>query len=200
MGQAASPACHCSLERSVCWAGEWGPLALLPVAPGVGKSAWVSICLGVPCLSPLPWCWSLWRFATSSKNWVCSSPGPIPSTPHTWAAIAREGRTKSEWTGSWCDPCPGIGGEEAGDVTTTPHTSSLLQMGPLSPRCVGGVEPSRTQALEKDRLEVCPWGRPDSRARRVGGGCVQHGARLLKSCNYTHLGIMPLSQVICMVG
>lgn len=169
-----------------------GPLALLPMAPGVGKSAGVSICLRVPCLSPLSWCWSLWCFATSSKQCVCSSPGPIPSTPHTWAAIAKEGRTKSRWTGSWHDPCLGMGGEEAGDVTMTPHTSSLLQMGPLSPRCVGCVEPSRAQPLGK--------GRPDSRARRIDGGCVQHGFRLLKSRNYTHLGVMPLSQVICMVG
>lgn len=124
------------LVSGVIWHSFRGPL-------GLGKSAWVSICLGVPCLSPLPWGWSLWHFAASSKHWACSSPGSIPSTPYTWAAIAREGRTKSKWTGSWCEPCPGRGEEEAGDVTVTPHTSSLLQTGPLPPRCVGCVEPSR---------------------------------------------------------
>lgn len=81
-------------------------------------------------------------------------------------------------------------------MTTTPHTSSILADGPsVSPRHVGCVEPSKAQRLGKDRREtgaMPDWGRPDSRARRVDGGSVQNGARLLKSHNYTHLENMPL--------
>lgn len=124
---------------------------------------------------------------------------PRPPFPllHTPGAVnAREGRAKHEWTRSWCDLCPDRGGEDARDVTMTPHTSSIFTDGPsVSPRQVGCVEPSRAQPQGEDRWEtgaVPDWGRPDSRARRVNGGCVQHGARLLKSHNDTHLGNMPL--------
>lgn len=98
-------------------------------------------------------------------------PSPLLQTPG--AAIAKEGRAKSKWTRSWCDLCPDTGGEEVGDVTTTPHTSSIFRDGPsVSPRHVGYVEPSRAQALGKGRRgmgAVPVWGRPDSRARRVDG-------------------------------
>lgn len=60
-----------------------------------------------------------------------------------------------------------------GDVTTTPHTSSVFTDGPsVSPRQVGYVEPSRAPALGKDRRgmgAVPVGGRPDGRARRIDG-------------------------------
>lgn len=162
---------------------------------------------GVPCLSPLALVLEPPAFCYLFQALGVLQPRLPSSLLHIpGAATAREGRTRSKWTCSWCDPCPDMEGEEAGGVTTTPHTSSLFTDGPsVSPRYIGCVEPSRAQPLGKERQgwgdrNCTPWGRPDSRARRVDGGCVQHGARLLKSHNYTHLGIMPLSQVIRMVG
>lgn len=101
--------------------------------------------------------------------------------PGVTRAQAREGRKRETWPGH--------------------HTQAHFYRWAL---CLQGVwavwsPPGHSPWKRTDRSRA-PWGRPDSRARRVDGGCVQHGARLLKSRNYTHLGVMPLSQVICMVG
>lgn len=92
-------------------ASALGPLLSLPL-PGVGASSF-----------PLP---------LPSAGW---SPAQaiIPTVLHTPGAhIAREGRAKSKRTHSRCEPCPDTGGEEAGDVTTTPHMSSAFTDGPSS--------------------------------------------------------------------
>lgn len=64
------------------------------------------------------------------------------------------------------------------------------------------MEPSRAQLLGEDRREGTCAHVPssESRARRVDGERVRHGARLLRSHDYTQLESMPLSQFIHTVG
>lgn len=134
---------------------------------------------------------------TTSEHRVCASPGHHPRcSTHMGQPSQGKEELQTEWPRSWSELCPGRGGEEAGDVTLTPHTRSIFTDGPsVSPGHAGCVEPSRAQPLGKDGWKTGAMpdrGRPDSRARRVGGGSVQNGARPLQSHDYTHLENIPL--------
>lgn len=138
------------------------------------KSIWVSICSGSPACLPLPRCWSLRLSGTSFEQWVCSSPGPHPlCSKHLRQPSQRKEESKANGHAPGVTCAQTQEGRKWEVLTTTPYTSSVFTDGPsVSPRHVGYVEPSRAQALGKDRRGVGAvpvLGRPDSRARRIDG-------------------------------
>lgn len=180
------------------------PLALRPVAPGVwrvpGSASSLAPLLICPCLGvgasssllPLP---SPGCGPARAPSPLCSThlgqmlqgeeePGAKGHTPDVSRAQTREGRMR-----------------ETGPRHHTQAQSLQMAL------CVSkdtwavwsppGTAPGRGQMGVGDGAV---WGRPDSRVRGMGGECVQHGARLLTSYDYSHLGIMPLSQFISTVG
>lgn len=179
-------------------------LAVPPVVPGGWREPGSASALGplliCPCLvsEPLALCYLFRALAVLQ---------PGPSSPLCSTHLGQTSQGKEEPRAG--EHTPDVnrarhrkGGSRRHNHNTT-HKLNLYGWTLLSPRRVDCVEPSRAQPLGEDRWgtgAVPMWGRPDSRARRVDGGCVQHGARLLKSHDYTHLGIMPLSQFIRTVG
>lgn len=154
------------------------------------ESAWVSICSGSLLICP---CLVLELPALCYLSQVLGvlQPGPHPhSAPHTWdrRCKGRKSQDRMDTLLIQAVPRHRRGGSGRRDHNTT-HKLSLYRWALCVSRHMGCVEPSRAQPLGEDRSGRL--GQPDSRTRSMDGGCVQHGARLLKSHDYTHLGIMP---------